>query len=217
MRGYLTFVIVFAACLLILSLAQFNVTSKYSNMGRSIWVESYYQHEMNVKEAIFEAAREGAVEGIINYAREYVTTCVASRPEAPSPPNIDCLKIRINEKAVDKIKALDNQRLDGALIKVLIRSDYEPLIQQKCMTPCPQSQTLINYNYVVLADGIDLNEFDDFINSYKTSSSSLNQFEKIAGIVPRFYLTDGVIIVTISRQGFEDLVFQIPQKVVEMT
>ena len=76
MRGYLTFLIVFAAYLLLISLAQLNTNAKTSDLGSAIWVERYYQVQMNTKEAVVEAAREGAREGLKSYSVKFVECAV---------------------------------------------------------------------------------------------------------------------------------------------
>lgn len=75
MRGYFTFLIVFAAFLLLISLAQFNSNAKTSNAGSAIWVERYYQVQMNAKEAVVEAAREGAKQGFSDYFSSLTIDC----------------------------------------------------------------------------------------------------------------------------------------------
>ncbi len=67
MKGYFTFLIVFAAFALLLSLVQLNLNSKSHDTSTAIWTERFYRVQMNVKEVLIEASREGAEEGFNNY------------------------------------------------------------------------------------------------------------------------------------------------------
>ncbi|MFH1221568.1 MAG: hypothetical protein V1492_00610 [Candidatus Micrarchaeota archaeon] len=140
MRGYFTFLIVFAAFLLLVSLAQFNSNAKQSNAGSAIWVERYYQAQMNGKEAIAEAAREGAKSGAASFFTEYVAECVVAKVAArqpPEQPNFICLKKSVNTAAVDRIKQLDNAYFEG-LHATLQLGEYD---YGKCLTPCDKTVT----------------------------------------------------------------------------
>lgn len=216
MKGYFTFFIVFAASLLIISLAQFNISSKYSNYGKAIWVESYYQSEMNIKEAIFEAAREGAIEGVYSYVGNYIAKCVAMQPEAPSPPNLDCLKIELNKKAVEKIKSLDNQKAENLVFRVSIGPDYDPVFQPSCLSPCPpESPPYINY---VVLPSLDPLKFKDFMYNYNSNLFYLgiDNKKEVATFITDLVITENAIMVTMSREGLEDVSFPIPQAKVKI-
>lgn len=67
MKGYFTFLIVFAAFALLISLAELNLNSKTHNFSSAIKSERFYRVQMNVKEVLIEAARQGALEGFIQY------------------------------------------------------------------------------------------------------------------------------------------------------
>jgi len=67
LKGYFGFLVVFAAFALLLSLVEFNLNSKSHDLSSAITSEKLYGIQMNVKEVIIEAAREGAKEGFNNY------------------------------------------------------------------------------------------------------------------------------------------------------
>ncbi len=67
MRGYFTFLIVFVSFALLLSLVQLNLNSKTHDQSKAIWTERFYRVQMNVKEVLLEAAREGALDGFNSY------------------------------------------------------------------------------------------------------------------------------------------------------
>ena len=67
MKGYFGFLVVFAAFALLLSLVEFNLNSKSHDLSSAITSEKLYGIQMNVKEVIIEAAREGAKEGFNKY------------------------------------------------------------------------------------------------------------------------------------------------------
>ncbi|NYZ77274.1 hypothetical protein H0O02_03085 [Candidatus Micrarchaeota archaeon] len=68
MRGYFAFLIVFAAFALLISLAELNLSSKSHNLSAAITAEKFYRTQMNVKEVLIEAARQGAAGGFDAYA-----------------------------------------------------------------------------------------------------------------------------------------------------
>ncbi len=67
LKGYFAFLIVFAAFALLISLAQLNLNSKVHDSSKAIWTERFYRVQMNVKEVLIEAARQGALEGFNAY------------------------------------------------------------------------------------------------------------------------------------------------------
>jgi len=76
LKGYFGFLVVFAAFALLLSLVEFNLNSKSHDLSSAITSEKLYGIQMNVKEVIIEAAREGAKEGFDNYtATHSVAAC----------------------------------------------------------------------------------------------------------------------------------------------
>ena len=164
MRGYFTFLIVFAAFLLLISLAQFNTNAKTSNTGSAIWVERYYQAQMNGKEAIAEAAREGAKSGATSFFTDYIALCVAPKIAAhqpPDPPNLICLRKSVNTEAVDRITQLDGAYFEGLQATVQLGDhDYG-----KCATPCDKtvlaaSDLLVDCNPDVTRLPTNANDYD---------------------------------------------------------
>jgi len=80
LKGYFGFLIVFAAFALLLSLVEFNLNSKSHDLSSAITSEKLYSIQMNVKEVVIEAAREGAKEGFDNYAKDH-TIYACADPE----------------------------------------------------------------------------------------------------------------------------------------
>jgi hypothetical protein len=95
MKGYLSFVLVFVSSLLILSLLSMSQAAGSVNLSKAVVVERTYGIQMNVKENLFEAARQGAMEGFADYdAAKDIRLCrhcpdhSCSPPADPPPPNI---------------------------------------------------------------------------------------------------------------------------------
>lgn len=80
MRGYFTFLIVFAAFALLLSLTQLNLNSKSHNLSGAITTEKFYRVQMNAKEVVIESARQGAQKGFDAYAATH-SLAACSNPE----------------------------------------------------------------------------------------------------------------------------------------
>jgi len=124
-RGYFTFLIVFAAFALLLSLAQLNLNSKSHNLSGAIITEKFYRVQMNVKEVIIESARQGAQKGFDDYASTH-TLAACSNPETQA----QCF--RENEaRAAANAGALANMELlvadsnfDNEMIVVLLPGTY---------------------------------------------------------------------------------------------
>ena len=179
MRGYFTFLIVFAAFLLLISLAQFNTNAKTSNLGPAIWVERYYQVQMNAKEAVVEAAREGAKEGFFQYSAELtecaiaecapkcgVTTVAAAGCFAGCVPSeiagsysSDCLQRKVNSVAAEKIKSLNNFEFDSEIaVEIVVSSSVDT---DTCM-PCDSNLGPLNDAVVELSYLAGTNKFLNF-------------------------------------------------------
>lgn len=115
MRGYFTFLIVFAAFALLISLAQLNLNSKSHNLSGAIVTEKFYRTQMNVKEVITESARQGAQAGFDAYAATH-TLAACGSPQTQS----QCF--RANEaRAAANAGALANMEL------VLAASDFDEM------------------------------------------------------------------------------------------
>ncbi len=81
MRGYVTFLIVFAAFALLISLVELNLNSKTHNLSDAIMSERFYRLQMNVKEVVVEAARQGAQEGFQSYAATHWQSACPDDPQ----------------------------------------------------------------------------------------------------------------------------------------
>ena len=84
MRGYFAFLIVFAAFALLISLVELNLNSKSHNLSAAIVTEKFYRVQMNVKEVLIEAARQGAVEGFGEYTATHNTAICVQNPNHPN-------------------------------------------------------------------------------------------------------------------------------------
>jgi hypothetical protein len=103
LKGYFTFLIVFAAFALLLSLVQLNLNSKSHDTSTAIWTERFYRVQMNVKEVIVEAAREGAADGFDAY-------CAVTPPDEFSSSTATA---SINAGIMDKMAEVMRDSKDG--------------------------------------------------------------------------------------------------------
>lgn len=212
MRGYLTFLIVFAACLITISLIQFNMNAKYSNSARALWTERYYQAEMNIKEAIVEAVREGAAEGVISYCESYVYYGCAERlatGDASAAPNIDCVEYYVNKKVVEKIGSLNGLETDGMTFFISIDPSYS-LSYSSCETnPCGISSPS-NEQRVVSVFNVDLSNLPAMSvpvnpdDGRKALSGATLQIKRDS------HTQKTPITITIKNPGYDDAVFDMP-------
>ncbi len=67
MRGYLSFILVFIAVLLLLSLLRLHDASYSTDLSKAVAAERTYAVQMNAKESVIEAARQGALGGFSDY------------------------------------------------------------------------------------------------------------------------------------------------------
>lgn len=67
MKGFFSFIILFALVLLIIQSSSYFSDSDSFSTDKLIYIERIYQLEMNLKESIEEGAREGAIEGFSLY------------------------------------------------------------------------------------------------------------------------------------------------------
>jgi len=67
MRAFLSFLIVFAAFAIILTILSASISTKQLNLSKSIEIERMHAIQMNIKELIIESARLGANTGLIEY------------------------------------------------------------------------------------------------------------------------------------------------------
>lgn len=67
MRGHLSFVLVFLSVLLLFHLLELQLASKDFGLSKAVAVQRIYSVQMNIKENILEASRQGAVDGFSEY------------------------------------------------------------------------------------------------------------------------------------------------------
>lgn len=101
LRGYFTFLIVFAAFALLISLAELNLNSKTHNLSSAITTEKFYRIQMNVKEVIVESARQGAQQGFDAYAATHTEAACMESPNHPA-----CFKSRDAQESADNAALL---------------------------------------------------------------------------------------------------------------
>jgi len=215
MRGYLTFLVVFAACLLLVSLFQFNANAKYSNSASAIWIERYNQAEMNIKEAIVEAVREGAVEGVYEYAKAYVDSGCPGRlaeGDLSAVPNMDCIEYYVNKKSVEKIKGLDGRETDGMKFLISIDPIYELNEAEDVCERMPCGSTpQITQKLVVEMFGFDVNK-----NLPQKEATGISDSDALLNGVTLRIKKDEMtqrtpITITVRHDGFDDVVFNMPE------
>ncbi|MEM4359260.1 MAG: hypothetical protein QXT45_01890 [Candidatus Bilamarchaeaceae archaeon] len=240
MRGYFTFVIVFAAYLLLISLAQFNTNAKTSNLGATIWVERYYQVQMNAKEAIIEAAREGAKEGVTEYTTGLIgcadRKCIGQKggcavsaaacltgagcaitgsacanyircmtTETLSTFSYPCVKRKINFKAVEKIKSLNNVRFDPEIDASIKVKDVED-----CRDVCNPDNTQPRQEDLVVTSDADLSFLGDkdFWEKIFTGRTDINN--TIYSLKGNVIIGDDRIVIILERPGWKKMEVEMP-------
>ena len=67
MRGYLSFILVFIAVLLLLALLRLHDAAHSTDLSKAVAAERTYAVQMNVKESVVESARRGALAGFSDY------------------------------------------------------------------------------------------------------------------------------------------------------
>ncbi len=92
MRGYLSFILALASLLLVFSLLEARAASHSADLSKAISVQRAYSAQMNMKECILEAARQGALEGFAAYDASHDTRLCRHCPDAycsllPTAPN----------------------------------------------------------------------------------------------------------------------------------
>ncbi len=212
MRGYLTFLIVFAACLLTISLIQFDINAKYSNSAGALWTERYYQAEMNIKEAVIEAAREGAVEGVVSYCESYAASDCSKRladGDVSAVPNIDCIEYYVNKKAVEKINSLNGLETDGMAFFISVDPLYS-LSYSICETqPCGITQPS-DEKRVVSVFNVDLSNLPAMSVPVRPDDGRKALSGAVLQIKKDSHTQKTPITITIKNPGFDDVVFDMP-------
>jgi len=97
MKGYLSFLLVFASAFLILTILQSYYAPNEVSFQKAIAAERVYQVEMNSKEAALEAVREGGREGFSIYNQSHFSF-ICNDPDLGGP--LDPLCFRIDEAKI---------------------------------------------------------------------------------------------------------------------
>ena len=92
MRGYLSFILVLVSLQLVFSLLEIKSATDSFDLSKALSVERAYSVQMNVKECVLEAARQGAHEGFavydashdIKFCRHCPDSYCSPVPEAPN-------------------------------------------------------------------------------------------------------------------------------------
>jgi len=244
MRGYFTFLIVFAAFLLLISLAQFNTNAKTSNLGPAIWVERYYQVQMNAKEAVAEASREGVRDGLTSYTAKFLECatvecaakcsacitvagcalcgeCIESKI-ADLSKSTPCIKREINAKSIEKIKSLDSAGFDPEISVGISLQDYE---DSTCINVCNPSSADQHVDDAKLIVSPTLNvgnlsfttEFIDSIELDDLDASASNLVgQVIAEVTPKFTIKGEKITMSLEHSGWDTVSMEMPAITEEM-
>ncbi len=237
MRGYFTFLVVFAACLLLISLAQFNTSAKTSDLGSAIWVERYYQVQINAKEAVVEAARQGAREGFFQYSEELaacaVRDCtpkcgalaVAAAPcfagcvpaEIAGSYSDDCLQRKINSVAAEKINLLDGAVFDPE-IKVSIALSAA---DTDTCTPCKSDKGPVSDGVVMMSYLPGANKFPDFDDENLYRNIALDELDesindKFSSSAADITIRGDKITITLEHGGWDAVSAEMPDITEEM-
>jgi hypothetical protein len=98
LRGYLTFIVVLAALALVLAMLEMNLAAGDMDFSKAVAVERAYGLQMNAKEAVLEAARQGANEGFGAYDGTHslaaCRACMDHGCMAMMPPSCDVAACR---------------------------------------------------------------------------------------------------------------------------
>ncbi|HGE72717.1 TPA: hypothetical protein ENX78_17905 [Candidatus Poribacteria bacterium] len=197
---------------------------------------------MNVKEAIVEAAREGVIEGTIQYAFIYISECL---PAAAAPgnqkavvPSVSWLKKCMNEYAYKKIVSLDNSEVDGMKIKVDLPSEYNPDLSPPSCSPSNSAsicgdKTDLNLNKSI----IEITDLPSSNNGGTSGSSLINVIQEMkkynitspditeANVTmtkdllsnyATIHIKGNIISISVSRDEIGEVSFKMPQAEVKI-
>jgi hypothetical protein len=119
MRGYLSFLLVLASLLLVIMLLVSAAALKDFSLSRAIAAERTYQLQMNIKEVVLEAGRQGAVQAFTTYSFTHSKDACIRKPMFTMNP--DCFKDveamqQAKEGAYDRIKMLTAFDPDYAIL-----------------------------------------------------------------------------------------------------
>ncbi len=127
MKGYISFILVFASIFLILTFITINLSSTDFNLARAVSAERTYQIQLNLKEAMIESAKQGAMNGFEKYSvlrsdeacLMYCVergVCLLSRPPTCNKPSCKqfCFKESDAEKAAEEAAVSNMARVKSA-------------------------------------------------------------------------------------------------------
>ena len=239
MRGYFTFLIVFAAFLLLISLAQFNTSAKTSNLGPAIWVERYYQVQMNAKEAVVEASREGVRDGLTSYTAKFIgcaaVECAAKCSAcitvagcalcgeciedkiADLSKSVPCIQREINAKSIEKIRSLNNADFDSEIDVCIYFEDYEEKTCLNVCNPSSDDQDVDNAKLVVnptinIGNLSFSTEFIDSIELDDLDASASNLVDGILdAVTPAFEIKGEKIKIKLSHSDWSEVEIEMPE------
>ncbi|HIE56406.1 MAG TPA: hypothetical protein EYP90_14745 [Chromatiaceae bacterium] len=121
MKGYLSFVLVFASVILILGFVQADLSAGTVDLSRAISAERAYQAQMNVKEVLLEAAAQGGLRGYGAYADgRSELACVQYCPdfgECLHPKTPPCDMVKCADKCF-RISDAQSEAEKGAMLKM---------------------------------------------------------------------------------------------------
>jgi hypothetical protein len=195
MRGYISFVLVFISVLLLLSLLKLHDASSSTDLSKAVAVERIYGVQMNVKESVIEAARQGALDGFVGYdAIHDINKCkhcpdsfCSPLPEAPNRCDtalcMACFReadarASATDKAISGVRSLNTHEFD---------SDFQVRIDDPSLEVFLEADPLAK-NGFRLGSARFTKEFSVFVDSRKFAISSTAEMPKV--VVAR---ADGVV------------------------
>ncbi|MFH0737153.1 MAG: hypothetical protein V1827_00550 [Candidatus Micrarchaeota archaeon] len=166
MRGYLSFLLAFAACMALLSCHALLGPSSSLDLSKAISVERAYGLQMDMKGAAMESIRQGAVSGFKSYDKNHeignCTHCPGMCLPPPAPDYCDaalCGRCFIEsdarayaisgaEASLDNLRAL---QADGAFI-----TSFGDLDLEVFLIPDPLSKNGFSLQYARLRDPLQI-------------------------------------------------------------
>lgn len=112
MRGYLSFLLAFASVFLILSFIEASEQSGKISFSKAIAAERAYQAQMNAKEAVLEAAHDGAAEGFRIYNSTHTVAACADPATGDLCFKADDARLAAKLGAYSYIAKLSEARVD---------------------------------------------------------------------------------------------------------
>jgi hypothetical protein len=152
MRGYLSFILVFASLILLLTLLQAFSRSVDSNLSKEIAMGRAYHIQLNVRDAVLEAAAQGARDGFL----EYTVLHVAEGDFDPA-----AAREAARRKAYERMSALSKWTFDPDF-DVKLWCGYTDQRETRAL----QGKMLDEKNALICADcsGLDSPACADFVN-----------------------------------------------------